>query len=220
MSRTAVRPHVVIVGAGFAGFQAARTLSRLTRGRTDITLLNPTDYFLYLPLLPQVAAGVLAAVTALADKIAGQPPIAVRGSKRAVDKGLDVVYMDNVPMGIDGDDPAEVESRLIELMEGVEDIPGAALHEGLSWNWKSFPEYLDAVDSIPHDLDIGAQLPHGALRLHVMGERGANRIGIASFESGGVIVDAGKNSSGRSAYTPTLPAAERSSTNVRSLIDL
>ncbi|MVO87263.1 NAD(P)/FAD-dependent oxidoreductase [Streptomyces sp. p1417] len=58
-SRTAGRPHVVIVGAGFAGFQAARTLSRLTRRRVDITVLNPTDYFLYLPLLPQVAAGVL-----------------------------------------------------------------------------------------------------------------------------------------------------------------
>jgi N-acyl-D-aspartate/D-glutamate deacylase len=65
--------------------------------------------------------------------------------------------------------------RLIELMEGVEDIPGAALHEGLSWDWQTMAEYLDAVDRIPHDIDIGAQVPHGALRLHVMGERGANR---------------------------------------------
>ncbi|TLS41173.1 NAD(P)/FAD-dependent oxidoreductase [Streptomyces montanus] len=53
------RPRVVIVGAGFAGYRTARTLSRLARGRADIILLNPTDYFLYLPLLPQVAAGVL-----------------------------------------------------------------------------------------------------------------------------------------------------------------
>jgi NADH dehydrogenase len=53
------RPRILIVGAGFAGYQTARTLSRLTRGRADITLLNPTDYFLYLPLLPQVAAGIL-----------------------------------------------------------------------------------------------------------------------------------------------------------------
>ncbi|WP_371575194.1 FAD-dependent oxidoreductase [Streptomyces sp. NBC_01314] len=53
------RPRIVIVGAGFAGYRTARTLARLTRNRADITLLNPTDYFLYLPLLPQVAAGIL-----------------------------------------------------------------------------------------------------------------------------------------------------------------
>ncbi|MEU5666868.1 NAD(P)/FAD-dependent oxidoreductase [Streptomyces longwoodensis] len=53
------RPRIVIVGAGFAGYRAARTLSRAARGRADITVLNPTDYFLYLPLLPQVAAGIL-----------------------------------------------------------------------------------------------------------------------------------------------------------------
>ncbi|MEE1665457.1 NAD(P)/FAD-dependent oxidoreductase [Streptomyces sp. WAC07094] len=53
------RPRILIVGAGFAGYRTARTLSRLTRDRADITLLNPTDYFLYLPLLPQVAAGIL-----------------------------------------------------------------------------------------------------------------------------------------------------------------
>ncbi|AGL14184.1 NAD(P)/FAD-dependent oxidoreductase [Actinoplanes sp. N902-109] len=53
------RPRIVIVGAGFAGFEAARTLSRLSRGAADIVLVNPTDYFLYLPLLPEVAAGIL-----------------------------------------------------------------------------------------------------------------------------------------------------------------
>ncbi len=64
---------------------------------------------------------------------------------------------------------------LIKLMEGVEDIPGASLHEGLPWQWESFPDYLDYLGERQFDMDIGAQLPHAALRVYVMGERGANR---------------------------------------------
>jgi N-acyl-D-aspartate/D-glutamate deacylase len=59
-------------------------------------------------------------------------------------------------------------------MEGVEDIPGAALHEGITWGWESFPEYLDVVARSPLALDIGAQVPHAALRGYVMGDRGAD----------------------------------------------
>jgi len=62
---------------------------------------------------------------------------------------------------------------LIGLMEGVEDIPGTALFEGIKWNWESFPQYMDAVAASPLALDVGLQLPHGALRAYVMGDRGA-----------------------------------------------
>jgi N-acyl-D-aspartate/D-glutamate deacylase len=60
------------------------------------------------------------------------------------------------------------------MMEGVEDIPGTALHEGLRWDWESFPEYLDALERQPRAIDVGTHLPHAALRAFVMGERGAD----------------------------------------------
>ena len=113
--------------------------------------------------------------------------------------------------------------KLIELMEGVEDIPGAALHEGLAWNWNSFGEFLDAVDGRPHDIDIAAQVPHGALRLHVMGERGANhedatpddiaamadlaRQGIEAGALGFSTSRTRNHKTSTGAYTPTLTAA-------------
>jgi N-acyl-D-aspartate/D-glutamate deacylase len=64
---------------------------------------------------------------------------------------------------------------LIEMMEGVEDIPGSVLSEGVDWGWESFPEYLAALEAKPRIMDIGTQLPHAALRYYVMGERGAAR---------------------------------------------
>lgn len=86
--------------------------------------------------------------------------------------GVTTVVMGNCGVGFA---PAKRDRHdwLIGLMEGVEDIPGTALAEGMRWEWESFPEYLDALDRQPRVLDIGTQVPHGAVRAYVMGERGA-----------------------------------------------
>jgi len=86
--------------------------------------------------------------------------------------GVTTVVMGNCGVGFAPVEPAD-RNRLVELMEGVEDIPGVALTEGLPWTWQSFPEYLDALETRAHDLDFAAQVPHAALRVRVMGERAA-----------------------------------------------
>ena len=67
-------------------------------------------------------------------------------------------------------------------MEGVEDIPGTALAEGITWGWESFPEYLDVLEGIPHAVDVAAQLPHAALRGYVMGDRGADHLEVPTTD--------------------------------------
>ncbi len=69
----------------------------------------------------------------------------------------------------------ERRQMLIKLMEGVEDLPEAVLAEGLPWTWQSFPEFLDTIDARRYDTDVATQVPHAAVRVHVMGERGARR---------------------------------------------
>src|SRR5262249_17598026 len=69
----------------------------------------------------------------------------------------------------------EDHDRLIRLMEGVEDIPFPVMREGLPWTWETFPEYLDALAERAFDVDVGTQLPHAALRVYVMGQRGVDR---------------------------------------------
>jgi N-acyl-D-amino-acid deacylase len=86
--------------------------------------------------------------------------------------GVTTVVMGNCGVGFAPVVPGR-EDYLIQLMEGVEDIPGTALAEGIQWQWETFPEYLDAIERIPHAIDFGAQVAHGAVRTYVMGDRGA-----------------------------------------------
>ena len=88
--------------------------------------------------------------------------------------GVTTVVMGNCGVGFAPVRTAD-HDVLVKLMEGVEDIPGVALHEGLPWSWESFPDYMDFLEKRQFDMDIAAQLPHAALRVYVMGERGANR---------------------------------------------
>ncbi|MEO6031751.1 MAG: amidohydrolase family protein [Burkholderiaceae bacterium] len=89
----------------------------------------------------------------------------------STDHGVTSVVMGNCGVGFA---PVRADQRewLISVMEGVEDIPGTVLAEGIQWQWESFPEYLDALERMPRALDVGAQIPHSALRTYVMGERG------------------------------------------------
>jgi N-acyl-D-aspartate/D-glutamate deacylase len=111
--------------------------------------------------------------------------------------------------------------KLIELMEGVEDIPGTALAEGIRWGWESFPEYMDALDRMPHCIDFLAQVPHDALRVYVMGDRAAydeaatprdidemRRLLRAALEAGAAGFSTGRSDNHRSAVGDWTPASE------------
>lgn len=84
--------------------------------------------------------------------------------------GVTTVVMGNCGVGFAPAKPDRHE-WLIQLMEGVEDIPGTALAEGITWEWETFPEYLDALEKMPRTVDIGTHVPHGAVRAYVLGDR-------------------------------------------------
>lgn len=143
--------------------------------------------------------------------------------------GVTTVVMGNCGVGFAPCRPAD-HDRLVRLMEGVEDIPFPVLSEGLPWNWESFPDYLDSLAGRSFDVDIGAQLPHAALRVYVMGERGANRedateadiAAMAAIAKGAVEAGALGFSTSRTLNhrtsdgqpTPTLTASEEELTGI------
>ncbi len=90
----------------------------------------------------------------------------------SADNGVTTVVMGNCGVGFAPVPPGR-EKELIELMEGVEDIPGSALYEGMEWGaWETFPEYMDYLAKREYALDVGTQIPHGSVRFYAMGERG------------------------------------------------
>jgi N-acyl-D-aspartate/D-glutamate deacylase len=86
--------------------------------------------------------------------------------------GVTTIVVGNCGVGFAPVRPGK-EEWLVELMEGVEDIPGTALHEGIEWSWETFPQYLDALAAREYSMDLAAFLPHAPLRVYVMGDRGA-----------------------------------------------
>src|SRR5881392_2486169 len=99
--------------------------------------------------------------------------------------GVTTIVMGNCGVGFA---PARPDKHdwIIGLMEGVEDIPGAALSAGIRWGWETFPEFLDFLDEQPLALDVGTQVPHGAVRGYVMGERGSRNEPATSDDAAGM----------------------------------
>lgn len=147
------RPRIVIVGAGFAGYRAARTLSRLTRHRAHITLLNPTDYFLYLPLLPQVSAGILEP-RRVAVSLSGTLPGVRQVLGEAGDVDLDactVTYTD--PEGGTGTLSYDRLVLAVGSVNKLLPIPGVAEH---AHGFRGLPEALYLRDHVTRQVELAA----------------------------------------------------------------
>ncbi|MFK4546567.1 NADH dehydrogenase [Streptomyces tendae] len=147
------RPRIVIVGAGFAGYRTARTLSRLTRHQADITLLNPTDYFLYLPLLPQVAAGILEPRRVSVSLSGTLPHIRlVLGEADGIDLDGHTVHY----TGPEGEEGTLSFDRLVLAAGSVNKllpIPGVAEH---AHGFRGLPEALYLRDHVTRQVELAA----------------------------------------------------------------
>lgn len=138
----------------------------------------------------------------------------------SVNHGVTTAVLGNCGVGFA---PCRSEDRdkLIRLMEGVEDIPGTALHEGIQWNWESFPEYMDAIDALPHSIDFAVLVPHDPVRVYAMGDRAvydepSNEQDVAkmreilreALEAGAVGFSTGRSDLHKSADGEWTPASE------------
>ncbi|MFH0176143.1 NAD(P)/FAD-dependent oxidoreductase [Streptomyces cacaoi] len=156
-----MRPRIVIVGAGFAGYRTARTLARAARGRADITLLNPTDYFLYLPLLPQVAAGILEprrVTVSLSGTLREVRP--VLGEAEHVDLDARTVHYTNP----EGDKGTLGYDRLVLAAGSVNKllpIPGVAEH---AHGFRGLPEALYLRDHLTRQVELASSGANAAER--------------------------------------------------------
>ncbi|MFG2126313.1 NAD(P)/FAD-dependent oxidoreductase [Streptomyces sp. NPDC048751] len=147
------RPRILIVGAGFAGYRTARTLARMSRGKADITVLNPTDYFLYLPLLPQVAAGILEPRRVTVSLSGTLPHVRlVLGEADRIDlDGRTVQYTDP-----EGDEGTLEYDRLVIAAGSVNKllpIPGVAEH---AHGFRGLPEALYLRDHVTRQVELAA----------------------------------------------------------------
>lgn len=142
--------------------------------------------------------------------------------KPSVNHGVTTAVLGNCGVGFA---PCRASDRdsLIKLMEGVEDIPGTALHEGIQWEWETFPEYMDAIDKRPHTIDFAVLVPHDPVRVYAMGERAvfdqaANDEDIArmqtivreAMEAGAVGFSTGRSDVHKTADGDWTPASEAS----------
>ncbi|MFF3612969.1 NAD(P)/FAD-dependent oxidoreductase [Streptomyces sp. NPDC002580] len=185
------RPRVLIVGAGFAGYRTARVLSRLVRGRADITLLNPTDHFLYLPLLPQVAVGILEP-RRVAVPLRGTLPHVRLVLGEARPDGIDPDARTVRYTGPEGDSGTLVYDRLVLAVGSVNKllpVPGVAEH---AHGFRGLPEALYLRDHVTRQIELGAvsEDPRGRTARRTFVVVGAGYTGTEVAAQGKLFTDA------------------------------